>query len=384
MLEETIRAKDFEKANEMIQSGTKLDSGLPDHRITSIYSQLFQHEAYDTILLMVDQGLIETDLYEYDSFGRSIFESLGRYLKPTDQAADFLRAFIPKLDNLNDELEGKTLLSYLLEQSLFPDAIQALIDSGCDPAWLNKAEENLIHQVVKKHVSRYDAGLQYLQILLDAGLDINHPNVVKKTPLHLAVDAHRLPYVEFLLAQGADPFLQDKDGCSAHYISLLKLSLELYELMRPYGPPDFSEVNNQGENMVFLCVSMLSDLTQLRMMLEDGADLYVKSKHYHQDAMPIDLIAGKKPTEFLETAVDLGAVDVGRKDEQGNTILHKVCAHDSNHDEKTAKETYRKVKLLLKAGANAQETNDQEETPIMLASKDNLKAKTVELLLKNN
>jgi ankyrin repeat protein len=44
------------------------------------------------------------------------------------------------------------------------------------------------------------------------------------------------------------------------------------------------------------------------------------------------------------------------------------------------------VKVLLEAGADVSLLNDKEETALMLAEKDNLKVKTVELLLqhKNN
>ncbi len=47
-----------------------------------------------------------------------------------------------------------------------------------------------------------------------------------------------------------------------------------------------------------------------------------------------------------------------------------------------AKETYRKVKLLLDHGADISITNDKDETALILASADNLKIKTVELLMK--
>jgi ankyrin repeat protein len=48
-----------------------------------------------------------------------------------------------------------------------------------------------------------------------------------------------------------------------------------------------------------------------------------------------------------------------------------------------AKETYRKAKLLLEQGADISITNDKDETALMLASGDNLKIKTVELLMKS-
>ncbi|MOA66374.1 hypothetical protein D3C78_1931100 [compost metagenome] len=53
-----------------------------------------------------------------------------------------------------------------------------------------------------------------------------------------------------------------------------------------------------------------------------------------------------------------------------------------NYDAEAAKEIYRKVKLLLENGADKEITNDKDETALALASTDNLKVKTVELLMK--
>jgi ankyrin repeat protein len=54
-----------------------------------------------------------------------------------------------------------------------------------------------------------------------------------------------------------------------------------------------------------------------------------------------------------------------------------------NYDQEAARQLYQKVKLLIAAGADPNAMNDKDETPLMLAVQDNLKAKTVELLLKH-
>ena len=78
----------------------------------------------------------------------------------------------------------------------------------------------------------------------------------------------------------------------------------------------------------------------------------------------------------------MDSIDINEQDNEGNTLLHKVCAYNVNYDAEAAKETYRKVKLLLENGADKDIANDKDETPLMLASGDNLKIKTVELLMK--
>lgn len=53
-----------------------------------------------------------------------------------------------------------------------------------------------------------------------------------------------------------------------------------------------------------------------------------------------------------------------------------------NYEADKAKETYRKVKLLLENAADKNITNNKDQTALALASDDNLKIKTVELLMK--
>jgi ankyrin repeat protein len=64
-------------------------------------------------------------------------------------------------------------------------------------------------------------------------------------------------------------------------------------------------------------------------------------------------------------------------------LLHQVCAFNVNYDQEVARQLYQKVKLLIEAGADPNATNDRDQTPMMLAAQDNLKVKTVELLLKH-
>ena len=130
-------------------------------------------------------------------------------------------------------------------------------------------------------------------------------------------------------------------------------------------------INGRSENEIKLLIEMI----------EDGGDLYHPSLYYSKDKTPLDQIA-EKPAEILEAVFETGKVEINRQDDKGNTLLHKVCALNVNYDANQAKETYRKVKLLLENGADSSITNDEDKTALMLASDDNLKIKTVELRMK--
>ena len=120
----------------------------------------------------------------------------------------------------------------------------------------------------------------------------------------------------------------------------------------------------------------------LLAMLEDGADLYQTSPYYSKPKSGIDWLAEKTP-QLVKAALATGKIDVNRQDDDGNTMLHKICGYNVNYDQDAARRLYQKVKLLLEAGADPSITNNDDETPLMLASKDNLKAKAADLLLQH-
>jgi len=381
MLQEAVRAKDFEKAKEIIAQGGNPFEGMQDYNITSTFDILIREKAFDVIDAFIENGAIEMDIYEYDSFDRSIFMSILKNLASDDDAITFLSGFISKVQNLNDELEGKTLLSLALENEVDIIMLKALVNNGCEVNFINRAEENLIHQVVKKYSRDYTSGLQYLDFLYEQGLDIEKPNIVKETPLHIAVREHRSEYIKWLLDNGADPNTQDKKGVSPFFHAVANaVDLEKYKLMRQYAVPQFDQMTNDGESILYETIRMGCKPKLLQLLMEDGADLLQTSTYYQAQVNSFDVLA-QKSAELLKVALDSGQLDVNWKDDEGNTLLHKVCVHDSNHSDTVAKETYRKVKLLLATGADANITNAKEETPMQLASNDNLKTKTVELLL---
>ncbi|QLG45341.1 ankyrin repeat domain-containing protein [Costertonia aggregata] len=380
MLQEALQKRDYTKAKELLKSGETLPDTLKDYHIKGIQDNIIRDKAFDIVDLFIENDFIETDIYEYDSFNTSIFNSIIKYLSNDEESIAFLNGFLSKVQNLNDELEGKSLLSLALENEVDIEIVKTMISNGCDVTIINRSEENLIHQVVKKYTRKFDKGLGYLQLLYDEGLDLDKPNTAHATPLHIAVKEHRNPYIQWLMENGADANAQNKNGESPFFLAISQGGgTEKYEIMRQYGFPDFDQTTQRGETL--FCAS---DLNHLQLLLEDGADLYQTSVDtYGREYSKIDTLAISAPG-FLQIAIDSGQLDVNRKDNTGNTILHKVCGRETLHEEKRAKEVYKLVKLLIASGADVNITNDKEETPMMIASQDNLKSKTVELLLSSS
>lgn len=389
MLEQLLNSGKFSEVSNHLANGEKLPSTLNEYSKSSIFDRLFQEKQFEIIRLFVENKVIETDVYEFDSFDKSIFQSVTRGLQNDDDSIAFFREFISKFDNINDEVGAKTLLGYFFEKGASLKSIKVLVEAGCQVNFKNNAEENFLHQVIKTNLMKPQLSLSYLEFLLQEGLDVNAANIVKKTPLITAIEFNRNEYLDLLLQNGANPNDADKNGNSAFFYAVAhKLDVRLYDQLRNYDMPQFDLLNKDQVTLLFEYIRMMYDTSEkslelLRKLIEDGADIYQPSLYYGQETTPIDLIAEKK-AEVLQTILDTGAIEINRQDDQGNTLLHKVCAYNVNYETEKAKDTYRKVKLLLENGADASITNNQDQTAINLASDDNLKIKTVELLMKQS
>ncbi|PWS31568.1 ankyrin repeat domain-containing protein [Pedobacter paludis] len=386
-LEQLLNSGHYPEALLQLNNGEKLPKTIQDYAKWQIFDNLFRGDQFEIIDYLIKTKAVETDIYELENFDKSIFQSIIRNLKDSAEGQDFFKSLISKFDNLNDEVGAKTLLGYFFEKGASLQKIKILVDAGCDVNFKNNAEENFIHQVIKTNLMKPDLTCSYIEFLINEGLDVNATNIVKKTPLIATVEFDKVDYLDVLLENGANPNDVDKDGNSAFFYAVAhKLDLELYNKLRDYGTPDFDVQNRDQVTLLFEYVRMMYNsadaLKLLCKMIDDGADLYQTSIYYGRETTPLDLIA-EKSADVLEAVLETGNIDVNRQDAGGNTMLHKVCAYNVNYEADKAKETYRKVKLLIENGADVSLTNDQDKTALMLASDDNLKIKTVELLMKN-
>jgi ankyrin repeat protein len=377
----------FDEARECLNNGEKFNEQYLKNNFSQIAAKIIEAKEIDFIEKLINAGFIETDIYELDNFDKSIFAPLTRYLKDDDESLSFFEALMSKMDNLNDEISDQTLLRYFMEKSAPPKIIKTLIDNfGANTQYKNNAEENLIYSVINTYGLETEKTKEYISILTENGVDINEKNIVGTTPLMCAVKRTRKDILPFLLENGADPNETDNLNNTAFYYAVAEqFSYDMYDALAAVSSPDFNIVNKDGRTLLTNFISSVSgsptDITFLERLLSDGADVNFCAQHYGQPKSGIDFIVEKK-SDILKSVLENVSLDINEQDNQGNTILHKVCAYNVNYDAEMAKETYRKVKLLLDQGADITITNDKDETALMLASGDNLKIKTVELLMK--
>ncbi|OMQ12437.1 ankyrin repeat domain-containing protein [[Flexibacter] sp. ATCC 35103] len=377
----------FDEARECLNNGETFNDQYLKNNFSQITAKIITAKEIDFIEKLIKAGFIETDIYELDSFDKSIFNSLTG-VKDDDESIAFFKELMSKMENINDEISDKTLLGYFLEKNASPKIIKTLIDDfGANVQYKNNAGENFIYTILNTYGLETDKVKEYIAILLDNGLDINEKNIVGTTPLICAIKRSKKDFVPFLLENDADANETDNLNNNAFYYAVAEqFSFDMYDALATVSSPDFNIVNKDGRTLLTHFISSVSgspsDITFLERLLSDGADVNFCAQYYGQPKSGIDFIVEKK-SDILKSVLENVSLDVNEQDNQGNTILHKVCAYNVNYDAEMAKETYRKVKLLLDQGVDISITNDKDETALMLASGDNLKIKTVELLMKS-
>ncbi len=391
---EAIDNKRFLEAEDIVKRGDDILKSQWQFKLSDAYRTIIQNEAYHLLDVLIEHDHIELDIFEYDNFRGSIFSALIQNTTANEATLNFLSNFIPKVDNLNDSLEDNTWLSTALSECADLKIIQTLVDCGCDINYTNNYEQTFLHLILGNRFSTAtpDTQLEYIQLCIDNGLDVNKKDVAGNTPLHMAISTKSKNCFEILLDNGADPNALNNKDENAYSITLLEqLDLDTMIALNNYVPIELTIDTKRNRSLFYEYINSfhgdnISEKEQniISFFIENGADpTQENTSEYGAKETVLDLVV-KKSFEFFTRFFDIFTMDdVNASDNNGNTLLHKICAIDVNFEVHKAKDIYRKVKALIKLGADISLTNNQDKTAMMLASNDNLKEKTVALLLKN-
>ncbi len=381
---DAVMKKDFKEALAMIERGDDLLKCDFMFALSDAFRDIVRNEAYDVLNALVENEEISLDIFEYDTFDKSIFKAIVEYLPNTEEAKEFLGNFIAEVENLEDAVGGMTFLGLAIENKMNKDLVAVMIENGCDVNYLNNNEQNFLHILANNpaHMGE-DKIVPLVELLIDNGVDFSKKDKVGDTPLHIAASRNLKKTIEFLLDQGADPAEENNKGETAFSIAQSRGYNEIKDLLSQYGEADFEQLADMCYDFVKNIYSNSpseNDIEQMKKFAD--VDIYLGRKDaYGNLTTTLDEML-KKSYEWFEVFLDIFDIDIEYTDDAENTILHKVCAIDLNFEEIKSKDLYKKVKKLLKLGANPSLTNNMDKTPIDLASNDNLKEKTVLILLK--
>ncbi|WP_278011565.1 ankyrin repeat domain-containing protein [Flavobacterium gyeonganense] len=182
----------FDEARESLNNGEKFNEQYLKNNFSQISAKIIEAKEIDFIEKLIKAGIIETDIYELDSFDKSIFAPLSLYLKDDEESISFFKEIMSKMDNLNDEISDQTLLGYFLEKGISPKIVKILIDDfGANTQYKNNAGENLIFKTINTYGLDTEKVKEYIKSLLESGVDINEKNIVGATPLISAVKRNK-------------------------------------------------------------------------------------------------------------------------------------------------------------------------------------------------
>ncbi|MGB0908458.1 MAG: ankyrin repeat domain-containing protein [Maricaulaceae bacterium] len=375
-IKDAISKNDLDEAHKLLSGGADWD--LDGFMGRQAIDKIIRAEKFDLLADIFDKEIVSLDVFEYDRFDNTVFME---FLKPnpSDALIEFLESQISNVDNIDDDLQGKTWLGLAIEKKADPRVIECLINGGCDINRVDMKEQNYLFGVK-------DAATA--ESLINHGLDVNQKNIVGQTVLFGAVSSKNKELIQLLIDNGAEINVQDNKGETPYHIACFNLmDTEIFAQMAEYEPPRFDMRNKQDQSLMMQhCESSFmgeSSTKMLALLIEHGGDLLEETVDGYGKAMtPADKIALKK-CDVLQMVIGLDSFDASMIDNRGNNWLHKVCAENLNFDQMKAKEFYRKVKMLLKAGVDAGHKNDEDKSPIDLAQDDNLKSKGLEIMLKS-
>lgn len=374
-IRQALFQNNLETILQLLKDGEPWD--LDPFTTNQLLDKALKQEDFELFDWLIEKEIISLDIFEYDNFRNSIFELFTK-AQLTEKGQEYLSKIIADVDNIDDEINGKTWLGLAIEQNASPEFFEILLSNGCDINTIDSKEQTYLFYTKDKKMTEF---------LINQGIDINKKRVDGRTVFYEVVASKDTELIQLYLDNGIEVNSQDQLGDTVYSIVCFRLrNNEILQQIANYDPPNFDLKNREGQSIFFEFISKLSDWDAeeniVETMLNHGADLFrEETDGYGNIKTAADYLA-IQPAAAISFLLKINALDVEQIDNYGNSWLHKVCMEDLNFEQKNAQELYKKVKILLKAGANPNLKNDKDKSPIDYAQDDNLKSKALAIMLK--
>ncbi len=373
IIQKALFQQDFTTVLQLLKDGESWN--INDSNAQQTLHNIIITENFELLNLLIKKEVFSLDIFEYNHFRNSIFEIFTQ-VPFTDSVKAFLENIIADIENIDDELEGITWLGLAISNNSDKAFIDFLIENGCNINTIDTKERTYLFKAKNVEITEF---------LINQGIDINKKDLLGETAFYEVVVSKNTELIQFYLDNGIDINSQDNKGETVYDVVCFKtLNPQIFEQLANYEPPRLDLKDSYGQSLFLrLATRMYCDnqIEILKMMLNHGADLFQEETNIYGDTVTVSDILACKKFNILQMLNDNGFIDVETTDNKGNTWLHKVCMEELNFEQKKAKEMYKKVKLLIKAGANPSLKNDEDKSPIDYAQNDNLKTKVLQLLM---
>ena len=244
---------------------------------------------------------------------------------------EMLQAVIDKGADLNATNKKNVTALMIACQRGNIDAVSELMNAGADPNIEDGLGATCIHHAVGEGCSK-----NFLQAIIDHGVDVNAANKEKVTALMTACRVRNIDAINILINAGADPNSADVYGRTWIHHAILANSKELLQAVIDNGA-DVNATNKKNETALMTACGM-GNTGAINILLNAGADpnsadVYGRTWIHHA------ILANSK--ELLKTVIDNGA-DVNATNKKNVTAL-MIASRRGNIDA---------VNELLSAGAD--------------------------------
>ena len=200
-----------------------------------------------------------------------------------------------------------------------------------------------------------------VELLLQAGANINAQNSDGWTLLHLAAAVGRATVVHSLIITGADVNARADGGAtpllfaaqSGHLFASQSETLEVVQMLIDAGS-DIRATTNNGTTVLHMAALLSKDPGLIPCLLAAGAGCHLNWKAFMDGRLvtPLMMACMCSNTTAVECLLQAGA-DVGARMEQGLTALHEASLLNREDI----------VELLIAAGADVEAVTDDGHTP---------------------
>ena len=258
---------------------------------------------------------------------------------------------------LNHKVYGRAVLHSVADH--YPEVTKILLEKGADPNIKDDEGKTPLHYAIEFNCP------ESMEVLLEKGADPDIKDGMGNASLHCT----NIPKnIEILLDKGANPNIQANDGETPLHIAVRHDYQVNAKLLFDKGAKANIE-NNQGDTPFRSAIqNERHNIIELFIDCDDDEKVEINFKHrITGEPLIFDAVEAQKDNgELAELMIKSGKVDLGIKNSEGMTILHKAASFGRNDV----------VSLLIERGADIYATDINGRTPLHFVSLNNLKVES--------